>query len=92
VAPKKDSRSLFDLRPRRDEERRSEAELRQGIRAAGAGMTIPFALLSGPLLGYFLGSWLDARYSSTWIMPLCVVLGLLGSLKLTVQLVRQLNR
>jgi len=55
-------------------------------------MTIPFALLSGPLLGYFLGSWLDARYSSTWIMPLCVVLGLLGSLKLTVQLVRQLNR
>ena len=87
---KRPQRSLFDFRKRKTEED-SDRDTRRGMRAAGLGMSIPFALLTGPLLGYFLGAWLDGRFSTSWITPVAVIVGLAGSIQLTVRMLRELN-
>jgi len=87
---KRPQRSLFDFRKRKTGED-SDRDTRQGMRAAGLGMSIPFALLTGPLLGYFLGAWLDGRFSTAWITPVAVLAGLAGAIQLTVRMLRELN-
>ncbi len=90
MLPKRPQRSLFDFHKRKTKED-SDREARRGIRAAGLGMSIPFALLTGPLVGFFVGAWLDGRFSTSWITPVAVLLGLAGSIQLTVRLLRELN-
>ena len=87
---KRPQQSLFDFRKRKTGED-SDRDTRRGMRAAGLGMSIPFALLTGPLLGYFLGAWLDGRFSTSWITPVAVIVGLAGSIQLTVRMLRELN-
>ena len=45
-------------------------------RQIGLLTTIPFVLLSGPAVGYFIGSWLDGRFGTEPI--LLIVMLLLG--------------
>lgn len=54
-------------------------------------MSLPFVMLSGPLLGWGLGVWLDGRYHTTWIMPVAVLVGLAGSINLAVKLIREIS-
>ena len=57
---------------------------------AGALTAIPFVLLIGPVLGYYVGTRIDDRAaSSPWGMTIGIVLGLLASARLTIQLIRQ---
>jgi len=52
--------------------------------------SIPFVLLIGPALGYYLGNALDHRWShAPWGMISGVVLGLVASARVTIQLIRQ---
>ena len=66
------------------------------VQQAGLLTAIPLVLLVGPTLGYYLGSGLDRRWSlSPWGVTGGVVLGLLASVRSTIQLIKQaeeLNR
>ena len=66
------------------------------VHQAGLLTAIPLVLLVGPTLGYYLGSGLDRRWSlSPWGVTGGVILGLLASVRSTIQLIKQaeeLNR
>jgi len=52
--------------------------------------TIPFVLLVGPAIGYYLGSAIDGRLSSgPWGMGMGIALGVISSARVTIQLIRQ---
>lgn len=60
------------------------------IRQAGLLTSIPFVLLVGPALGYYLGSALDHRWThAPWGGIAGSVLGLIASGRVTVDLIRQ---
>ena len=62
----------------------------QWIRQAGLLTAIPFVLLVGPVLGYYLGSAADRRWAhAPWGMAVGIVLGLLASARVTIELIRQ---
>jgi F0F1-type ATP synthase assembly protein I len=96
VLPRKGEDDLFELKNKygnSDKEKRStHMDSAHYIRLTGLGMTIPFAFLAGPLLGYFVGTWLDGRYGTGWITGVAVVLGLVGSIRLVISLVQQLQK
>jgi F0F1-type ATP synthase assembly protein I len=55
--------------------------------------SIPFVLLVGPALGYYLGNAVDQRWpTAPWGMALGIVLGLLGSARVTIQFIREAQR
>jgi F0F1-type ATP synthase assembly protein I len=58
--------------------------------------SIPFVLLVGPAIGYYLGTAADRRWScGPWGMYAGILAGLAASARVTVQLIRQaqaLNR
>ena len=60
------------------------------VQQAGILTAIPIVLLVGPMLGYYLGVAVDRRWEvSPWGMGVGIVLGLLGSAKVTIQLIQQ---
>jgi len=60
------------------------------IQQAGLLTAIPFVLLVGPMLGYYLGSALDRHWAHTpWGMLIGIILGLLSSARVTIQLIQQ---
>lgn len=60
------------------------------MKQAGLLTAIPFVLLVGPALGYYLGTLLEARFSlAPWGMGAGIVLGLLASARVTIQLIRE---
>jgi hypothetical protein len=60
------------------------------FRQAGLLTSIPFVLLVGPVLGYYLGSALDRRWPYVpGGMIGGIVLGLFASARITVQLIQQ---
>ena len=57
---------------------------------AGLLTAIPFVLLVGPAIGYYLGNLLDSRWShAPWGVGAGIVLGLASSARLTAQMIRQ---
>ncbi|MDP7250856.1 MAG: AtpZ/AtpI family protein [Planctomycetota bacterium] len=50
-------------------------DLYSGLRQAGVVLSIPMMMAMGPLVGYWIGSWADARYSTTpsWTVVGCLV-------------------
>jgi hypothetical protein len=60
------------------------------IQQAGLLTAIPFVLLVGPALGYFLGSAIDRWWGiPPWGMGAGIVFGLLASARVTIQFIRQ---
>lgn len=56
----------------------------------GALTAIPFVLLVGPVIGYYLGTLLDGRWPyAPWGTALGIVVGLLASARVTSQLIRE---
>ena len=48
----------------------------KGLRSAGLLLTIPTLLIVAPLVGFFLGNWLDTRFGwSPWLKIAGLVLG-----------------
>jgi len=94
--PKRSQRDLFDLErelsKRPLKEKRPQGERINPYRAAGLATTIPIALAVGPVMGYFAGSFLDTRFHVGFWTPLMVLLGLAGSIRLTVNLIKELGR
>lgn len=61
------------------------------LKQAGLLTAIPFVLLAGPALGYFLGVAADSRWPrlAPWGMGLGILLGLVASARVTAQFIRQ---
>ena len=60
------------------------------LQQAGLLTAIPFVLLVGPIIGYYLGSALERRWAvAPWGMGAGIVLGLLASARVTIQLIRE---
>ena len=60
------------------------------LQQAGLLTAIPFALLIGPVLGYYLGTEADRRWATApWGLGIGIVLGLAASANVTMQLIRQ---
>ena len=60
------------------------------IRQAGLLTAIPFVLLVGPALGYYLGTALERRWAlAPWGMVGGTALGLVSSARVTFQLINQ---
>ena len=77
----------------RDGERRRTTEWPSRIQQAGLLTAIPFVLLVGPVIGYYLGEALDQRWRYLpWGMVGGIVLGLLSSARVTMQLIQQARR
>ena len=62
-------------------------------RQMGIAITIPMVLLSGPLVGWFLGSWLDRKLGTEpWFLIILLVLGIVASVKETVRMIKDISR
>ena len=60
------------------------------LKQAGLLTAIPFVLLVGPAIGYYLGTALDQRWpAAPWGMEGGVVLGLAASARVTIQLIQR---
>ena len=60
------------------------------IQQAGLLTAIPFVLLIGPALGYYLGAAADRHWScGPWGMGIGIALGFAASARATMQLIRQ---
>ncbi|MEW5701444.1 MAG: AtpZ/AtpI family protein [Candidatus Zixiibacteriota bacterium] len=52
----------------------------RSMRPVGLLTAIPFVLLVGPLIGYFVGDWLDRKWgTSPYLMVLLIVLGFVAA-------------
>jgi F0F1-type ATP synthase assembly protein I len=61
-----------------------------GIKQAGLLTAIPFVLLVGPMLGYYLGTAIDWRMGwAPWGMGVGIAMGLIASARVTIQMIRQ---
>jgi F0F1-type ATP synthase assembly protein I len=63
------------------------------VKQLGVLTTIPIILLVGPLIGFFLGGWLDRKVQSyPWFTILFVALGFIASAREIIRLLRQITR
>jgi F0F1-type ATP synthase assembly protein I len=62
-------------------------------RQVGVLTAIPFVLLTGPAIGYLLGSWLDGRFKTEpTLLIICLLLGFVASGREVYRLIRLASR
>ena len=63
------------------------------IRQVGLLTTIPVMLLSGPLIGFLIGDYIDKRFGTTpWFMIVCLTLGIVASIRQTINIIRKAGK
>ena len=59
------------------------------IRKVGLLTTIPAVLLAGPVIGYYIGDYLDKKFgTSPWLMMILMGLGFAASVRQTILLIK----
>ncbi len=62
----------------------------KGLRTAGLLLAIPTLLIVAPLVGFFIGNWLDKRFHTTpWLMIAGLVLGFVAAGRETYQIYKR---
>jgi len=70
--------------------RYSATELGKRARSLGSLGMIPILLAVGPIIGLFIGQWLDKQFnSSPWLTALFVVLGFVAVVREMIQLLKR---
>ena len=70
---------------------KSEQFLR--IRQIGALTSIPIILALGPLIGYFMGHWIDLKAGTTPVgTAILIALGFAAAVRETIRLIREVLR
>lgn len=65
----------------------------QFIRQLALAGTLPILMAVGPLIGYLIGSWLDAWLKTApWLMVIFIGFGFVASGKEVYNIVRRLNK
>ncbi len=60
------------------------------VRQIGIATTIPMVLAAGPLVGFWIGQWIDRRFGSEpWGVVIVALLGLAAGIKQVVHMIRQ---
>jgi len=60
------------------------------IRQVGLLTTIPVMLLSGPLIGFLIGNYIDKRFGTApWFMVLFVCIGFVASIRQTIAIIKK---
>lgn len=60
------------------------------IRQVGLLTTIPVMLLSGPLIGFLIGNYIDTRFGTApWFMVLFVCIGFVASIRQTIAIIKK---
>ena len=63
-----------------------------GLRNAGMLLAIPSLLIAAPLVGFFLGRWLDRRFATNpWLTIAGVVLGFVAAGRETYLIIRRVE-
>ena len=58
----------------------------------GLAITIPMVLASGPLIGWFIGTWLDKKLGTTpWIFIILLILGVVASVRETIKIIKEIS-
>ena len=59
------------------------------MRQIGILTALPFIMVAGPLVGYFIGGWLDRKLgTSPYLMILLIVMGIVSSGREVVKLIK----
>ena len=62
----------------------------QLVQQAGLLTAIPFVLLVGPAIGYYLGTWVDQRWlCAPWGLGIGIAFGLAASARVTIQMIQE---
>jgi len=70
--------------------RYSATELGKRARSLGSLGMIPILLAVGPIIGLFIGQWLDKQFnSSPWLTALFVILGFVAVVREMIQLLKR---
>ncbi len=63
------------------------------IKNLGILTTVPLILLIGPLVGFFVGSWIDRKaHSYPWVTILFIGLGFVASGREVIRLIKEISR
>ncbi len=63
------------------------------MRQMGMLAVIPIIMVVSPLVGYFLGSWLDKRFGTEpWLMTILIFLGFIAAGKEIYNILRRVNK
>ena len=69
----------------------NQSSWKSGLRQMGAATTIPMILIAGPFLGFWIGSWLDVKFTTDpWAKVIVSLLGFAASLKQVIGIIRRL--
>ncbi len=61
-------------------------------RQLGIAVTIPMTLLAGPLVGWFIGSWLDKWFGTKpWLLVILLVLGTVAGVRQTIHMIKEIS-
>ena len=61
------------------------------VKHLGVLTTIPFILLLGPVIGFFLGTWIDQKTGTyPWFTAIFILLGFVASGRETARLIKQI--
>jgi len=61
----------------------------QRWRQLGLLTAVPFLLAAGPIVGFYIGDWLDKKfYTTPWLMLGFLVLGFVAGIKETISLIK----
>ncbi|MCX7918928.1 MAG: AtpZ/AtpI family protein [bacterium] len=59
------------------------------LRRVGLLTAIPLLLGTGPIVGFYIGDWLDKRFNTApWLMLSCLLLGFIAGIKETITLIK----
>lgn len=62
----------------------------EGLRSAGLLLAIPTILIVAPLVGFFIGNWLDRRFNtSPWLVIIGLILGFIAAGRETYRIYRR---
>jgi ATP synthase protein I len=74
----------------RDPGKSSATELGKRVRTVGSLGMIPILLAAGPIIGIFIGQWLDKKFdSSPWLTVLFVILGFVAGVREMIRLLKR---
>jgi ATP synthase protein I len=71
----------------------SSSDKYKQARQLGLLTTIPMILAAAPLVGYFLGRWIDRRFGTEpWFTMIFLVIGLVAGVRETILILRTANK
>jgi uncharacterized protein YqgC (DUF456 family) len=67
-------------------------DLSRMIRSAGILTMIPTLMIVGPLIGFFVGRWIETRTGIGWAIPVSIMVGLAAGFRETYRIIRRVGK